>query len=163
MRSHRPYAFATGYLGEPVEPADAWRRTGDRVVREPDGWFRFVDRIKDVIRRRGENISSCEVETVVRGHPAVADAAVFPVPSELAEDEVMVAVLPRAGSTLDPADLIRHCELKLPPFAAPRYVDILRELPLTETGKVRKAALRRRGVTETTWDRVRAEAGPPMR
>ncbi|GAA1115613.1 AMP-binding protein [Streptomyces javensis] len=163
VRSHRPYAFATGYLGEPAEPVDAWRHTGDRVVREPDGWFRFVDRIKDVIRRRGENISSCEVETVVRGHPEVADAAVFPVPSELAEDEVMVAVVPRAGGTLDLADVIRHCERELPPFAVPRYVDTLRELPLTETGKVRKAALRRRGVTGTTWDRATAGAGPPTR
>ncbi|WP_413805132.1 AMP-binding protein [Streptomyces sp. OE57] len=163
VRSHRPYAFATGYLGELAEPVDAWRHTGDRVVREPDGWFRFVDRIKDVIRRRGENISSCEVETVVRGHPEVADAAVFPVPSELAEDEVMVAVVPRAGGTLDLADVIRHCERELPPFAIPRYVDILGELPLTETGKVRKAALRKRGVTETTWDRVTADAGPPTR
>ncbi|MDW6064483.1 AMP-binding protein [Streptomyces sp. FXJ1.4098] len=163
VRSHRPYAFATGYLDEPAEPVDAWRRTGDRVVREPDGWFRFLDRIKDVIRRRGENISSCEVEMVVRAHPTVADVAVFPVPSELAEDEVMAAVLPRADSTFDPAELIRHCERELPPFAVPRYVDSLRELPLTETGKVRKAVLRARGVTDTTWDRLTAEAGRPTR
>lgn len=153
VRSTREFAFCTGYLGE-IEPGStAWRRTGDRVVREADGWFRFVDRIKDVIRRRGENVSSQEVESVVRSHPAVADAAAFPVPSELAEDEVMVAVVPGAGQVLDPLDLVRHCAGELPPFAVPRYIDTVRELPLTETGKVRKGVLRERGVTATTWDR----------
>ncbi|MEV0479909.1 AMP-binding protein [Streptomyces sp. NPDC050508] len=153
VRSAREFAFCTGYLGE-IEPgATAWRRTGDRVVREADGWFRFVDRIKDVIRRRGENVSSQEVESVVRTHPAVADAAAFPVPSELAEDEVMVAVVPALGQALDPGDLVRHCADELPPFAVPRYIDTVRELPLTETGKVRKGVLRERGVTATTWDR----------
>ncbi|MEV0911853.1 AMP-binding protein [Streptomyces hokutonensis] len=153
VRSAHQFAFCTGYLGEPEPGPTEWRRTGDRVVREPDGWFRFVDRIKDVIRRRGENISSHEVESAVRAHPAVADAAAFPVPSELAEDEVMVAVVPAPGQVLDLGDLVRHCAEELPAFAVPRYLDTVRELPLTETGKVRKAALRERGVTATTWDR----------
>lgn len=153
VRSTREFAFCTGYLGESTPDPTAWRRTGDRVVREADGWFRFVDRIKDVIRRRGEDVSSQEVESVVRSHPAVADAAAFPVPSELAEDEVMVAVVPGPGQVLDPLDLVRHCAGELPPFAVPRYVDTVRELPLTETGKVRKGVLRERGVTATTWDR----------
>ncbi|MFI6463364.1 AMP-binding protein [Streptomyces sp. NPDC050528] len=153
VRSAHEFAFCTGYLGEPEPGPTAWRRTGDRVVREADGWFRFVDRIKDVIRRRGENISSQEVEAAVRSHPAVADAAAFPVPSELAEDEVMVAVVSRPGQVLDPLDLVRHCGDELPAFAVPRYIDTVRELPLTETGKVRKGVLRERGVTPTTWDR----------
>ncbi|MFJ9246760.1 AMP-binding protein [Streptomyces sp. NPDC101776] len=153
VRSAHRFAFCTGYLGEPEPGPTAWRRTGDRVVREADGWFRFVDRIKDVIRRRGENVSSHEVESVVRAHPAVADVAAFPVPSELAEDEVMVAVVPAPGQVLDLRDLVRHCADELPPFAVPRYLDTVRELPLTETGKVRKAVLRERGVTATTWDR----------
>jgi crotonobetaine/carnitine-CoA ligase len=153
VRSAHEFAFCTGYLGEPQPGPTAWRRTGDRVVREADGWFRFVDRIKDVIRRRGENISSQEVEAAVRSHPAVADAAAFPVPSELAEDEVMVAVVSRPGQVLDPLDLVRHCRDELPDFAVPRYIDTVRELPLTETGKVRKGVLRERGVTATTWDR----------
>ncbi|SDN56358.1 crotonobetaine/carnitine-CoA ligase [Streptomyces sp. cf386] len=152
VRSHQDHAFATGYLGDPEPAPGSWRRTGDRVVREPDGWFRFVDRIKDVIRRRGENISSYEVESVLRTHPAVAEAAVFPVPSELAEDEVMVAVVARPGTALDPADLARHCAHELPAFAVPRYVEAVGSLPLTETGKVRKAVLRERGVTAATWD-----------
>lgn len=132
------------------------------MVREPDGWFRFVDRIKDVIRRRGENISSAEVESAVRSHPAVAGAAAFPVASELAEDEVMVAVTVRPGLVLDPPDLVRHCADELPPFAVPRYVDIVPELPLTATGKIRKTALRERGITEDTWDRT-AECGAAAR
>ncbi|WP_433234349.1 AMP-binding protein [Actinomadura nitritigenes] len=153
VRSHRPLAFSTGYLGDPVEPPGSWRRTGDRVVRESGGRYRFVDRIKDVIRRRGENISSSEVEEVVRAHPSVAEAAAFPVPSELAEDEVMVVVVLRPGGSLEPSGLIAHCERDLPPFAVPRYVEIVPDLPLTETGKVRKAALRERGVTPATWRR----------
>jgi crotonobetaine/carnitine-CoA ligase len=162
VRSHRQFAFSTGYLGDPERHPASWRRTGDRVIREPDGSYRFVDRVKDVIRRRGENISSFEVESAVRSHPAVADAAAFPVASELAEDEVMVAVLPRPGSVLDPHDLVRHCERELPAFAVPRFIETVPELPLTETGKVRKAVLRERGVTADTWDRT-AGLSPAVR
>ncbi|MFZ3598967.1 AMP-binding protein [Streptomyces sp. BH104] len=153
VRTDREHAFATGYLGDAALDPGSWRRTGDRVVREPDGWFRFVDRVKDCIRRRGENISSYEVESALRTHPGIEAAAAFPVPSELAEDEVMVAVVPRAGSGLDPAEVARHCARELPAFAVPRYVDVVEELPLTETGKVRKSVLRQQGVTAETWDR----------
>ena len=94
-------AFATGYFAMPDKTAEAfrdgWFHTGDRVVREADGYFRFVDRMKDAIRRRGENISSFEVEQVLLSHPDVGNAAVFPVPSELAEDEVMAADRAPAG------------------------------------------------------------------
>ena len=149
-------AFASGYWEQPEATALSWRNlwlhTGDRVVREPDGWYRFVDRIKDVIRRRGENISSAEVEQVVAGHPGVASVAAFAVPAELAEDEVMIAVVPRTGHLLDPARLLDHCARDLPYFAVPRYVDMVTELPVTATGKVAKAELRSRGVTVTTWD-----------
>lgn len=151
VRTEHHGAFALGYLGEPVPEPHEWRRTGDRVVREPDGWFRFVDRIKDVIRRRGENISAVQVEQVLARHPAIAQVAVFPVPSELAEDEVMAAVIPRPGETLDPAALRRFAAAHLAGFALPRYIDVVAELPLTETGKVRKAELRARGVGADTW------------
>ncbi|WP_371851872.1 AMP-binding protein [Nocardia flavorosea] len=166
VRTEFPGAFALGYLGEPVPGPRAWRRTGDRVIREPDGWFRFVDRIKDVIRRRGENISSVQVEQVLAGHPAVAQVAVFPVPSELAEDEVMAAVVPRPGASVDPGGLRRFASAHLADFALPRYIDVVETLPLTETGKVRKADLRARGVTARTWsadDRrpSRADTVPP--
>ena len=106
MRADEPFAFATGYFGMPEKTVEAWRNlwfhTGDRVIREPTGYYRFVDRMKDAIRRRGENISSYEVEQVLISHPAVANAAVFPVRSELAEDEVMAAIVLRAGAQLEP-------------------------------------------------------------
>ncbi|MEU0072880.1 AMP-binding protein [Streptomyces sp. NPDC006332] len=161
VRTDLPYAFSTGHLGQPGPPPDSWRRTGDRVIRERDGGYRFVDRIKDVIRRRGENISSCEVESAVCAHPAVAEAAAFPVASELAEDEVMVTLVASPGRALGPDDLddlIRHCVRELPAFAVPRYIDVVPELPLTETGKIRKGVLRARGITAATWDRSAGDA-----
>ena len=157
VRTELPHAFATGYWDDPEHTArrfrDGWFHTGDRVVRDADGLFRFVDRIKDVIRRRGENVSSYEVEQVLLAHPAVADAAVFAVPSELAEDEVMAVLVPAAGARLDLAEVARHCAGELPYFAVPRYLETAGELPLTATGKVRKEQLRASGVTARTWDR----------
>ncbi|MGE4166366.1 MAG: ATP-dependent acyl-CoA ligase, partial [Xanthobacteraceae bacterium] len=125
VRADEPLAFASGYFAAPEKTAEAWRdgwfHTGDRVVREPDGYFRFIDRIKDAIRRRGENISSFEVEQVLLSHPAVAIAAAFPVRSSLAEDEVMAAVVLHPGQAPAHLDLITFCEPRLPYFAVPRY------------------------------------------
>ena len=114
-----------------------------------DGWFRFIDRIKDAIRRRGENISSFEVEQALLSHPDVGAAPSFPVPSELGEDEVAAAVVLADGRRRRPCELIRCCEPRLAYFAIPRYVEIVAEMPLTENGKVRKAALRARGSPTT--------------
>lgn len=156
VRADEPFSFATGYFGAPEKTVEAWRNlwfhTGDRVVREPDGYFRFMDRLKDAIRRRGENISAFEVEQVLLSHPAVANAAVFPVPSSLAEDEVMAAVVLRETHTLRHAELIAYCAPRLPYFALPRYVEFVSELPVTENGKVQKYRLRERGITAQTWD-----------
>jgi crotonobetaine/carnitine-CoA ligase len=157
LRADEPFAFASGYFGMPDKTVEAWRNlwfhTGDRVVRDADGAFRFVDRIKDAIRRRGENISSYEVEQVLLGHPQVASAAVFPVRSELAEDEVMAALMLKDGASVTPSELAAHCEQRLPYFAVPRYIDIVAELPRTENGKLQKFKLRELGVSATTWDR----------
>ena len=157
LRADEPYAFASGYFGMPDKTVEAWRNlwfhTGDRVVREPDGAYRFVDRIKDAIRRRGENISSYEVEQVLLSHPAVATVAVYPVRSELAEDEVMAALVVQPDARIEPIELIAYCEARLPYFAVPRYVDVVDDLPRTENGKVQKFLLRERGVTPTAWDR----------
>ncbi|MGJ7562913.1 ATP-dependent acyl-CoA ligase [Variovorax sp. GB1R11] len=156
LRADEPYAFASGYFNMPGKTVEAWRNlwfhTGDRVVRDADGAFRFVDRIKDAIRRRGENISSFEVEQVLLSHPGVASCAVYPVRSELAEDEVMAALVAREGTTIDPVELARFCEGRLPYFAVPRYIDLLADLPRTENGKVQKFKLRERGVGPQTWD-----------
>ena len=163
LRADEPFAFASGYFGMPEETVKAWRNlwfhTGDRVVQGADGAFRFVDRIKDAIRRRGENISSYEVEQVLLSHPAVAGVAVYPVRSELAEDEVMAALVLKPGERVDLAVLARYCEERLPYFAVPRYVELMDDLPRTENGKVQKFKLRERGVTAATWVRP-GGAGP---
>jgi crotonobetaine/carnitine-CoA ligase len=152
VRTRVPFAFSTGYLGD-ADGAwkDGWFHTGDRVRRDGDGCFWFIDRLKDVIRRRGENISSWEVERALAAHPRVEAAAVVPVPSELGEEEVLAVVVPRGE--LEPAELVRFCEDRLAGFAIPRYVELVAELPLTANGKVAKAALRERGLTERAWDR----------
>ena len=156
LRADEPFAFATGYFGMPDKTVEAWRNlwfhTGDRVVRDPDGTFRFVDRLKDAIRRRGENISSFEVEQVLLGHPQVANASVFPVRSELGEDEVMAAIVLKPDSTLEALALVQYCEPRLAYFSVPRFIDFVDALPATENGKVQKFKLRERGVGPATWD-----------
>ncbi|WP_233859358.1 ATP-dependent acyl-CoA ligase [Paraburkholderia sp. HD33-4] len=156
LRADQPYAFASGYFGMPEKTVEAWRNlwfhTGDRVVRSKEGYFRFVDRLKDAIRRRGENISSFEVEQVLLSHPGIELAAVFAVQSSLAEDEVMASIVLREGCALDPLELIQYCEPRLPYFAVPRYLDFVSDLPRTENGKIMKYRLRERAITSTTWD-----------
>ncbi|MDW5596328.1 ATP-dependent acyl-CoA ligase [Conexibacter stalactiti] len=160
LRHDPPFAFATGYFGMDEKTVEAWRNlwfhTGDRVLRDEDGWFRFMDRLKDAIRRRGENISAFEVEQVLLQHASVSAVAVFPVASELAEDEVACAIVLEEGVVGDPVELIRHCEPRLAYFAIPRYLRFVAELPLTTNGKVRKAVLRESGVVEGDWDREAA-------
>ncbi|MBJ7477583.1 AMP-binding protein [Rhodococcus erythropolis] len=150
-------ACSQGYLGDPIPEPGSWIHTGDRVIREEGGWFRFVDRIKDVIRRRGENISGAEVEAVLALHPSVSQVAVFPVPSDLAEDDVMATVILRPGRDFDPTSILDFSQIHLPYFALPRYIDVVESLPLTETGKVQKAVLRARGVGSQTWDCEKSE------
>ena len=160
LRAEAPFAFATGYFGTPEKTVEAWRNlwfhTGDRVVREPDGYYKFVDRLKDAIRRRGENVSSFEVEQVLLSHPEIATAAAYPVRSELAEDEVMAAIVRQPGSALDEVAIIRFCETRMPYFAVPRFLEFVDVLPATENGKIQKYKLRERGITDRTWDREAA-------
>lgn len=160
LRSDDKLAFASGYFAMPDKTAEAfrdgWFYTGDRVIREADGHFRFVDRLKDAIRRRGENISSFEVEQVLLSHPDVSTAAVFPVPSEMTEDEVMATVVRRPGSTLTESGLADFCRPRLAHFAVPRFIEFVEALPMTENGKVQKYKLRDRGITPGTWDREAA-------
>ena len=155
IRSDQPHAIAGGYHAMPDATTkswqDLWFHSGDRVVVDDDGWIRFMDRIKDVIRRRGENISSVEVEQVLRQHPAVQDAAVYAVDSELGEDEVMAALVLR--EPLDFVELCDFCTPRLASFAIPRFLRILDELPQTENGKVRKQVLKAAGREAAQWDR----------
>jgi carnitine-CoA ligase len=159
MRAREPFAFATGYWRMPQGTVDAWRNlwfhTGDRVVADA-GWLRFIDRIKDAIRRRGENISAWEVEQVLLQHDSVESVAVIPVSSEHGEDDVMACVVARRGTSLEPSALVEFCQPRLPYFAVPRYIEIRDELPLTENGKIQKFVLRERGIGPATWDREAA-------
>lgn len=156
LRADEPFAFANGYWRMPEKTVESWSNlrfhTGDRVLRHGEN-FRFVDRMKDAIRRRGENISSFEVEQVLLAHPAVANAAVFPVRAEMAEDEVMAAILLHPGAAATPEDIIVHCTGELAYFAVPRYLDFVSVLPATESGKIQKYRLIERGITPSTWDR----------
>lgn len=160
MRTERPYMFSHGYLNNPEATASAWRNgwfhTGDLLRRDADGNYFFVDRLKDVIRRRGENISSIEVEAGVVSHPAVREAAAIPVRDAEGDEEVLVVVTRQDGHPFDPVGLIEHCLQKLPHFMVPRYVRVVADLPRTPTGKIQKTELVRQGLTPDTWDRASA-------
>jgi crotonobetaine/carnitine-CoA ligase len=144
----------TGYYRMPEATLEAtrnlWLHTGDLGRLDADGFLYFADRAKDAIRRRGENISSTEVEAAILKHPGVSDAAAYPVPSDLGEDEVMVAVVLDGNLAPTVTDLVEHCTGELPAFAVPTYVRILPELPKTPTMKTEKYRLRAEGITPET-------------
>jgi carnitine-CoA ligase len=160
VRTEAPWALNGGYYKNAEATAAAWRNgwfhTGDAFRKDADGTFFFVDRMKDAIRRRGENISSFEVEAEIAAHPQVNEVAVVPVPSEFAEEEVMCVVAPVLGQTIDPKELLEFLMPRLPHYMVPRYVRIVETLPKTPTQKIQKHLLRSAGVTEDTWDRERA-------
>jgi carnitine-CoA ligase len=144
-----------GYWGMPEESAaalaDGWLRTGDLVRREPDGNFTFVTRLKEVIRRRGENLAPAEVEAALAEHPGVAEAAVVGVPSELTEEEVKAFVVGQPGAELAPAELRDFAAERLTRYKVPRYLELVDELPHTPTGRVAKHRLPA-GLTGDEWD-----------
>ena len=160
IRTDRPWAMNSGYHKNDAATARAWRNgwfhTGDAFRQNEEGYFFFVDRIKDAIRRRGENISSFEVEAEVTAFPAVRESAVVAVPSELGEDDVLAVVAPAPGHTIDPVELIEFLRGRLAYFMIPRYIRVLPELPKTPSSKVLKTELRAQGVTADTWDREAA-------
>ncbi len=156
-RPTKPGWMFDGYHAMPEATVRAWRNlwfhTGDRGVLDEDGYLTFLDRLKDTIRRRGENVSSWEVERIVSAHPHVAQAAAYGIPSELSEEDIMIAVAPAAGAELDPAALVEHCAKALSSFALPRYVRVLDALPMTPSQRVEKYKLRVDGVPPGTFDR----------
>ncbi|HWK51740.1 MAG TPA: AMP-binding protein [Steroidobacter sp.] len=157
LRSERAWSMNHGYNSAPEATAAAWRNgwfhTGDAFRRDSDGSFYFTDRIKDSIRRRGENISSLEVERECLAHPQVLEAAAIGVPSEFSEDDVMVVLAPVAGQNIDPVEFFEFLRPRMAHFMLPRYIRILEQLPRTPTEKVQKTVLREQGVTPQTWDR----------
>lgn len=167
VRPRVPGTFMLGYNGMPEETVAAfrnlWFHTGDAFRRDSDGYYAFVDRLRDYIRRRGENVSSFEVERVLLAMPGVEDAAVVGVPSgiEDGEQEIKACLVLDPGIATAPAEIVAFCADRMPGFAVPRFVEILEALPRTATEKVRKEVLRAKGVTGA-WDREGAGVVRPV-
>jgi crotonobetaine/carnitine-CoA ligase len=158
LRSQLPWGLTCGYFGRPEATAAAWRNgwfhTGDVFRRDAHGNLYFVDRLKDALRRRGENVSSFEVEAQINEHPDVLQSAAIGVPSEFGEDEIKIYVIPRPGRSPDPAALLEALAARMPRFMVPRYLEFVEELPRTEaTLRVQKVKLRERPFNDRTWDR----------
>ncbi len=160
VRCKIPWILTNGYWNHPEWTTKAWRNlwlhTGDMLMRDSEGNLYFVDRIKDAIRRRGENISSMEVEFEINKHPSVLECAVIPIEAAETEQEVMAVIVLKQNKTLEAESLIRFLESRMAYFMVPRYLEIVDDLPKTPTGKIRKFVLRNRGITSNTWDRVAA-------
>lgn len=156
LRPRRPHVMFEGYWGNAGATVEAsrnwWYHTGDIGRLDEDDYLTFVDRKSDYLRRRGENISSYEVEKILMGHGALADVAVHAVPSPLTEDDLKITATLGAGSRLSEEALFRWCIDRLPWFALPRYIEFRSELPRSPVGRVLKRVLRDEGVTPATWD-----------
>ena len=156
LRHREPNTIMTGYWGKPEATLAAWRNlwfhTGDRMRADEDGFLYYIGRLKDSIRRRGENVSAWEVELAIGRHPDVLEAAAIGVPSELGEEDVAAFVVPREGHTIDPEDLHKFLSADLPRFAVPRFIEVVDELPKTPTERVSKDAVRARGLSDRAWD-----------
>jgi len=136
-----------------------WFHTGDAGRMDKDGYIYFVDRVKDYIRRRGENISSFEVEKIVSSYPDVKESAAIGIKADsggYAEDELMIVIIPKKGKKMDPAKLLKFLEPKMPYFMIPRFIRVVKSLPKTGTQRVQKNKLREQGITKDTWDREKA-------
>src|SRR3954469_25736238 len=156
VRPKRPHVMFEGYWGRPeatvATSRNWWYHTGDVGRIDDDGYLYFVDRKADYLRRRGENISSFEVERILMTHGSLADVAVHAVPSQLTEDDLKITATLVEGATLSEEELFRWCVEQLPYFALPRYIEFRRELPRSPVGRVLKRELREEGVTPETWD-----------
>ena len=155
-RSHIPFAFMTEYYKEPVKTAEAmqggWFHTGDQGKRRADGYFVFLDRMKDTIRRRGENISSFLIEKVVGEHPEIQEVVAVGVPSDLGEEDVKIVCIRQPGAAITAEQLSVWCEPRLGDFMRPRYIEFRETFPRTETGRVQKLQVRAEGIGDA-WDR----------
>jgi len=157
VRTKHPWIACIGYENDPAKTADTmrnlWFHTGDLARRDAEGWFYFVDRLKDSIRRRGESISSFEVEEALLGFAGIADAAAvaYRIPGEEKDEEIVACLVLAPQTTLDHDALIAHLRRSLPRFAVPRYVRVHEALPKTQSGKIQKAELRKLGI-DGAWD-----------
>ena len=134
-----------------------WLHTGDLATKDSEGWFYFVDRKKDSIRRRSEEISPWSIERVINQHEKVLDSAAYAVKTiEVAEDEVMVSVVLKPGESMTPEELLDYCQGKMAYFMVPRFIDFIDALPKSEVHRTLKQVLKDKGVTESTYDREKA-------
>ncbi len=160
FRPLEPFTMMLEYYNMPDKTLESyrnlWFHTGDLAKRDEEGYLYFVDRKKDALRRRGENISSFEVERAINAHPAVLESAAVAVESELAEDEVKICVVLKKGESLTAEELIKWSGDRMPYFAVPRYVEFMEALPKTPTERTQKYLLKQAGITPTTWDREEA-------
>jgi crotonobetaine/carnitine-CoA ligase len=159
-RSNKMWVGTSGYYGNPEATIgltrNGWIHTGDLGRMDADGYFYFVDRKKQALRRRGENISSFEVESVIASHPAVLEACVVGVRSEVGEDDVKAVVVLKPNCSATPVELVHWCETRIAYFAVPRYIAIRDHLPKTPSERVEKFKLKDEGVTADCWDRESA-------
>jgi crotonobetaine/carnitine-CoA ligase len=157
VRPLKPNTLFQEYFGMPEQTLEAfrglWFHTGDRGRLDEEGWLFYVDRTKDVIRRRGEVISSWDLEQVLNAHPAIAETAVVGVPSELSEEEVLAYVQLLEGEGLGPEAILDYARERVPHFVVPRYIEFVDELPRNPQQRLQKFILRERGLPETAWDR----------
>ncbi|MFT5116075.1 MAG: crotonobetaine/carnitine-CoA ligase, partial [Parasphingorhabdus sp.] len=159
VRSRQPFGFMLGYLNMPEKTVEAWRNfwfhTGDAAWMDAEGYVFFVDRIKDCIRRRGENISSYQIETCIAEHPAIDEVAAYAVPSEISGDdeEIMIAFVQAPTAAISFEEIAEFSAETMPTFSIPRYFRQLDALPKTPTGKVQKHLLKTQAITKDSWDR----------
>lgn len=160
VRPKYPNTLMAGYYGMPEKSLEAfrqlWFHSGDKGTWDENGYFFFLDRMKDAIRRRGENISSFEVERILNLHDDVAESAAIAIKAADGEDEVKVLVVPSSGADPSAEALLYYCVEEMPYFMVPRYIEFKSDLPRTPTQKVQKIKLREEGITPGTWDREQA-------
>lgn len=156
VRAKYPWLLMAGYWNQPQATVKAWRNlwlhTGDALYRDEAGEYYFVDRMRDVIRRRGENISSMEIENVLNSHQDVLESAVFAVASSLGDEEIMAVIATK--TLIDLAQIAEYAAARLPAFMVPRFYERTQAIPKTESGKIKKYELRNRGLRHETWERT---------
>lgn len=160
IRPRSPFTTFTEYHAMPERTVEAWRNlwfhTGDAGRRDGEGYYYFVDRIKDRIRRKGENVTAYDIEIALMEIPEVLEAAVVAKPAAEGEDDIKAYLVTRDEAAIDPVAILRHCAARLPYFAVPRYLELIPEMPKTPNGKILKRELRARNGSEAEWDRERA-------
>jgi len=160
VRNKAPFIMCSGYYNAPEKSLEVrrnlWYHTGDMLKRDEEGWYYFVDRVRDSMRRYGHNISSFEVESTIALIPQVQETAVVAVPSELGkgEDELKACIVLKPNTVLSCEEIIEFCDKNMPDYFVPRYIEFIDAIPYTPTGKMQKHKLRDNALNENTWDRV---------